>query len=98
MVAERVREWRTRLFLDPEHLRDGRRHQQWIGDRAELHQPHALRIGIEGVRGHLKREPGLANSTDAHQSQKPALRQQPLDLGELALASDERRNLLWQVV
>ena len=98
MAAKRVRELGAGALLDAQYLRDRTRHQQRVGDRAELHQPYAVRIGIKGVRGHLQREPSLANSADAHQRQEPASHQQVLDFGELALASDERRKLLRQVV
>ena len=64
---------------------------------AKLHQPDAVAIRIHHFGGHLQREPGLADAADADQRQQPGARQQPLDLDQLPLAADERRQRLGQI-
>ena len=97
MRAKRLRERRAHLLLNAEHLRDRGWHQQWIGDRAELHHPDAVTVGIHHLDSHLQRKPRLADATDAHESQQAFTRQQPLDLDQFAFAADERRQGCGQI-
>ena len=78
-------------------MRDRRRHQQRIADRAELHLPHAIAVGVDHFGRHLQREPGLADPARSHERQQALTRQQPLDLHYLAFAADERRQRLGQI-
>src|SRR5438270_5942351 len=79
MGAERVREGRAGPFLHAKHLRDRRRHQQWIVDRPELHQPDAVAVGIHHFAGHLQRKPRLANAACGNERQQAFTRQQPAE-------------------
>ena len=88
---------RAGSFLHAKHLRHRRRHQRGITDRSELDQPHAVAVRIHHFGRRLQREPGLADAARAHERQQAFARQQPLDLHQLALAADERRQRLGQI-
>ena len=87
-----------RVFLHAERGGHRLRHQPGIADRREFDQPHAVRIIVEHLCRHLQRQARLAEASAAQQRQEPRLAEQPGDFGEFALARDERRQLLRQVV
>jgi hypothetical protein len=98
MIGERLRELRAGSLLNAQHLGDRARDEKRIRDRRELDEPHAIGIGVVGVGRRLQREPGLADAADADQREQPASCQEPLDLGGFLVATDERRDLLREVV
>ena len=87
-----------RLFLDAQHRCHRLRHQLRIGDWRELHEPDAIRIFVEHVGCDLQRKAGLAEAADAVKRHQSRFAQHLLHFGELALAADERRDLVRQVV
>ena len=70
----------------------GRVHQ-----RRELDDPGAVPVAVDELRGCLEQHPGLPGTTDPRERDHPMVREQPADLGELALAADEGRQLDRQV-
>ena len=77
---------------------DGLGHQRRVGERGQLDQPDAIRVARELGSRRLDRQPGLAAAAGAGQGEQPGGGEQSLDLGDLALASDEARQSDWQVV
>ena len=96
--AQRLRERASRLFAHAQHLRDLVRDQRRIADRREIDEPDAVRIRVEHVGGDLQREAGLAETAHAEEREQARALEQLLRLGDFALAPDERRELLRQVV
>src|SRR6516162_6376963 len=68
-----------------------------IQRRVELDQPHAVGRSILARPRDLDREAGLADPTGAGQGEQPDAVEQPVELGELALASDEAREAVGKV-
>ncbi len=73
-------------------------HQRGVADRREIEEPDPVRVLRHDLGRHLQREPGLAQPAHAQQRQQPHAGQALLDLAEFALAPDERRHLVGQVV
>ena len=85
-------------FLDPEHRGHGLRHQPLVGERCELHEPHAIGVVDERDGRHLEGQAGLAGAARAGERHEPRGAQEPRDLFQLALASDETVERRGQVV
>ena len=98
MRAQRVRERLARLLAHGEHLRRLVRDERRIADRREVQEPDAVGIRVEHVGGDLQRQPRLAETAHAEQRQQAVALEELSGLLELALASDERGELLRQVV
>ncbi len=86
------------LLLHPHYGCDGLRHESRIGERCELDQPHAVREIVHQPPSDLQRQPRLADAADTGERHQPVLREQLRNVLDLALAADERRQGLGQVV
>jgi hypothetical protein len=95
---EHVDERTAGLFLDAQRARHRLHDEAGVRDRGQLDEPHAVRIVVEHVRGKLQREPRLADAARADQREQPRAVQRLARLDQFALAADERRGLLRQVV
>ncbi len=62
-----------RLFAHLYRYGHSLRHQRRIRQGGKLDQPDAIDKGLEQVRGHLQREPGLACATRSGQCQEMGL-------------------------
>ena len=96
--AQRLQQRLARLLLDVEDLRGDARDQRRVLDRCQVDEPHAVGELFEHVGGDLQRQARLAVTAEAEQRQQPRFAQQALRVGELALAADERRDLLRKIV
>ena len=76
---------------NPERASDRRDDLRRVGDRRQWHPPHAGGIPVGRGRGSLQAEPRLAAAARARDRQEPRVPDQLGQLGELALAADERR-------
>ena len=98
MLKQCVRDPAPRLLLDPERRRHRLRHQPRIRERRELDEPYAIGKVVQHLGAHLQRDPCLAQSADARHRHEAVPVEPSLDFGELAVAADERRELLRQIV
>ena len=64
---------------------------------AQLAQPCAVAVVIDGVRSGLQREPGLADAPGTSDGHEPHLAQRVGDVDHRLLAADERRDLRWEI-
>ena len=85
-------------FADVEHVGDGLDDQGRLADRREFDEPDAVVVRADLRGGGLDREPGLARAAGPGQGQCPGAVQEPLDLVDLAFATDETAQLDRQVV
>ena len=65
---------RVRLVLDAERSGHLRGHRRWVGDRRQLDQPDAVRVGIDEAAGDLEHEPRLARAAGADERHQPVRR------------------------
>ena len=87
-----------RPVRDSEHLSDRARHRPGVGVRGEIDEPDATRPRTDLVGGGLEGEAGLAGATDPGQRDEPVAPQEPCDVRQLSLATDEGGQLRRQVV
>ena len=71
-------------------VRDHRLDALLEGELGELDDVHAARVGGPELTGSLHREPGLPNSSGAHQGHEPGLSEQPDEVPALLGAPNER--------
>ncbi len=83
----------SRLWLDAQGAADLGRHELGVTDRRELDQPGAVAVPVEAVSRGLEREAGLAGAAHADQRHEAAGGEQPREVDQLPLATDERRRL-----
>ncbi len=95
---ERLAHGVSRAFLDTEDGRHRLRYQTGIGERRQFHQPYSVREVVDHVGSHLQRQSRLADAAHADQRKQPCAAQRPPDFGELAFATDKRRDLLRKIV
>ncbi len=62
VFGQRLGQILARLLLDPEDVRDLLRYQARICQRCELHEPAAIRIPLDHIRGEMHRQACLAAS------------------------------------
>mgnify|MGYP007135457263 CR=1 FL=1 len=86
------------FFRDSEDRGGGLHDEAWIGERRELHEPHAVGIRVEQTGGDLQRKPCLPAAADGGEGEQPRGTEQTCHLGDLVLAADEARGLRRQVV
>ena len=86
------------LLAHAEHLRRLADDQRRIADRRQVEEPDAVGEVVDLLRRGLQRQPGLAQSAHAEQGQQARSAEQALDLRQFALAADEGRRLVGQVV
>jgi hypothetical protein len=98
VVNESVDEGIARRLPHPENRGHRLRHEIGVGERGELDQPHPVLDVLRRLRGDREGEARLARAPGTGEGQKPALREQSLDLCRLALAPDEAGQLQRQVV
>ena len=98
MGGERFDQRPSRLVAHREDLRGDARNQRRIADRRQIDEPDAIRKVLHQVGGDLQRQPRLAETAHPQQRQQPRLPEQVLGVAELALAPDERRDLLRKIV
>ena len=84
-------------FGNPDHLRDRCRHPRAVHVRRHVDQPDATAPGSDLTRGRFQCQPGLASTADSGQRDEAMLSQQPLELVELLVATDEARELRGEV-
>ena len=96
--AQRLRERPAGFLAHAQHLGGRAGDQRRIDDRREIDEPDAVRIRVHQVGADLHREARLAEAAHAEQRQQPRLTEPLLGLRHFALAADERRGLLRQVV
>ena len=72
--------------------------QLGLAKRGQLHRPDAVGEVAGPLPGQLQSEPRLATATSPGQRQQPRAAQERAGLGQLALAADEARQLLREVV
>ena len=87
-----------RPFGNPERLCDRCRHARAVHVRRHVDQPDATRPGSDLTRGRFQCQPGLPGTADPGQRDEAMLSQQPLELVELLVATDEARELRGEVV
>ena len=97
-LDERLDHGAARLLHDAEHGRDRLGNQPCIGDRRKLDEPDAVGKFVEHVGRDLQRQPRLAETAHPEQREQRRFLEQLSHLGLTALAADERRHLLRQVV
>ncbi len=78
--------------------RDGRQHERRIGDRGQLHEVDPVGEGAEGSPRDLEAETRLPRAARPQQGHQAAVREQFGNLGDLALAAEERRQAGGQVI
>src|SRR5271154_6915119 len=86
------------LFVDRQNLCGGCCDERRIFDRSQVDEPYAVRELVQYIGRNLQRQASFAEATHAQQREQARPLEQALSVGELALAPDERRDLLWQVV
>jgi hypothetical protein len=96
--GQRLDERAPRLLAHAQDARSLARHQPLVANGLQIDEPHPVRVRVHHRRADLQREARLAEPPHAEQSQQPRPLQHVLDLVALALASDERGQLLRQVV
>ena len=89
-VDERVDDVLSGQRPHVERRGDGVRHEPRIGQRGELDERRAVRVGRLGGAGELEREPRLAGAAGPGERQQAGVAEQRAQLGELAPAADER--------
>ena len=75
--------------IQPERLGHGVGHQQRLADCRQVDEPHAVGVRRAGPPRGLQRQPGLPAAAGPGEGEQPGAVDQPLDVGELALAPDE---------
>ncbi len=98
VLHQRLDDRAPRLLLHAEHRRDRLRHEPRVRHRRELDEPDAVGVVVDDLGADLQRQSRLADAAGAGQRQQPRRREESADLGELALAPDERGDLERQVV
>ena len=88
----------ARILAQPERGAGRRSDMLGGGQRRELDQPDAVARAVEQLGRGLQRESRLAGAAGAGQRHEPRAPQQVRDVGDLALAPDQRARLLGQVV
>ena len=71
---------------------DRRSHEVRVADRVERDEPDAIGEGARRTPGKLDCEARLAGPAGSEEGDQAVVGQQPLELGELALAPDEARH------
>ena len=79
----------SRLLPDVEDGRDLSIHRCPLGQRREVDKEHAVGRLADGSAGRLEGQPRLPDAAHAAERQEAARPQEPIDVGELALAADE---------
>jgi len=64
-----------------------------IAKRRQFDQPGALRVSRRNLSGDLYGKPGLPDAADTGEGDKPGVRQQLCDFGEMFLTAEEARRL-----
>ena len=77
--------------LGAQRLRDRRLDERGVAERRQRHPPDAVGIVLDELGRDLEREPRLARSRPPGQRHQPRPRGELDELGQLALAADERR-------
>ncbi len=98
VVLQRLRKAPARLLAEPERRRHRLRDETRVGQRRQLDQPDAVRERFDEFRRNLQRETRLAATARTGQGEEAGPAEQRLDVGNVALAADEARELLGQVV
>ena len=98
VLAQALGDGLAGVLADTQHVTRGVGNQRWVANRREVDEPHTVGIAVQHVGGDLQRKPGLAEAAHAEERQQPRSIEEPLRLGELGLAPDERCRLLRQVV
>ena len=96
--AHRLQQRPIGLLAHAEHLRRLADDQGRVADRRQVEEPDAVGKVVDLLRRDLQREAGLAQPAHAEQGQQARCAEQALDLLQLAIAADERRRLVGQVV
>src|SRR3989442_500523 len=78
-----------RLLPHPQRGGNRLRHQGGISERCQLRQPHAVRILLQQVGGHLQREARLAAAAAARQREQSSSGEKLLYLGHRLFPPDE---------
>ena len=97
-VGDRVDEFDTCGFGDAESVGQRPYHLGGIGHRGQLRQPHTIARLADGGLRRPQGQSGLAHAAGAGEGDESGARQEPGDLAELLLPTDERRELGRQVV
>jgi hypothetical protein len=87
-----------RRLRNAEHRCDDLGHEPRIRGGCKLDEPDAVGIVVDDAGSDLQRQPRFAEAAGSDERDQARSREQRLDLGRLALATDERRDLLGQVV
>jgi hypothetical protein len=87
-VRERLLEAPFGGLLDAQDGRNAVRDEGRIRDLGQLHQPHAVEVGVGHSLGKLDRKSGLARAADAGEGEQAGGGEKPLDLGDLPLSAD----------
>ena len=98
VVEEPVEGGNVWPFGNPERLRDRCGHARAVHVRRHVDQPDATRPGSDLTCGCFQRQSGLPGTADSGQRDEAMLSKQPLELGELLVATDEARELRGEVV
>ena len=69
-----------------------------ISDSGELDEPHAPGELLQEIRGHVEREPCLADASGSGQRHQPLRADEPSERGDVLVSADERRDLDREVV
>ncbi len=93
VVDQHVQHRAIGVLAEAQRAGDRRHDQLGIGDRRQRHEPGAVRQCLLHRGGDLDREAGLAGPTGPGERQQPRPLEQPADLGDLGLATDEGREL-----
>jgi hypothetical protein len=79
------------VLLHAQHRGDRLGHQRRIRQRRQLHQPNAIRVGLQSLAGEVQREPRLADARRPREREQAAIGQQLVHHGALTLAADKAR-------
>src|SRR5205085_962162 len=73
-------------------------HQGAVIDRIEVDEPDAIRAAFDEVGRELEHQSRLTNAASAYEGDQPRLRKELRKFTQLALATNEGRDLLRQIV
>src|SRR6266700_3140747 len=89
MVAERFDYGPRRLLLDLQRLGHGLRHETWIREGGELHQPYTVGKRVDQPARHFDCQARLARTTGTGERHQPIRRRKLLELRDLLFPTDE---------
>ena len=98
MFLHRVEDGASGHLGDAQGPGHGRRNQRRVGHRGQVDEKGAVPELLQHLGGDLKGQPGLAGAPGSGEGEEPWPGEEPLDLGDLLLAADERGELRGEVV